>query len=304
MPTEPDKSRPRVCDYEGSDYQSRFWDQGERAYEDQVEGIALKRLLPPGGKLMLEVGAGAGRNTRRYQGFERVVLMDYSLTQLQQAQERLGRGERYIYVAADVYRLPFVPGLFDAATMIRVLHHMEDAPQALAQIREALQQDAIFILEFANKQNLKAILRYLFRRQDWNPFTREPVEFVELNFDFHPKAVIQMLEDLDFQVRRRLAVSYFRLDIVKRLAPLKLLVGLDSLLQPTGNLFQFSPSVFVRARAIGGSHGVEGDAFFCCPACRETLPGMANGYLSCGGCGSKWGIEDGIYNFKEPITSG
>jgi SAM-dependent methyltransferase len=230
--------------------------------------------------------------------------MDYSLTQLQQAQERLGRGERYIYVAADVYRLPFVPGLFDAATMIRVLHHMEDAPQALAQIREALQQDAIFILEFANKQNLKAILRYLFRRQDWNPFTREPVEFVELNFDFHPKAVLQTLEYLDFRVQRRLAVSYFRLDIVKRLVPLKLLVGLDSLLQPTGNLFQFSPSVFVRARAIGGPLGVEGDAFFRCPACRETLPDTANGYLVCGGCGSKWGIEDGIYNFKEPITSG
>jgi ubiquinone/menaquinone biosynthesis C-methylase UbiE len=301
MPTELQKA-PRVCDYEGSDYQSRFWEQGERAYEDQVEAIALRRLLPTGGKLMLEVGAGAGRNTRRYRGFERVVLMDYSLTQLQQAQGRLGRGERYIYVVADVYRLPFVPGLFDAATMIRVVHHMEDAPRALAQIREVLQQEAIFILEFANKQNLKAILRYLLRRQAWSPFSLEAVEFIELNYDFHPKAVSQTLESLDFQIQRRLAVSYFRLEFLKRLVPLKLLVGLDALLQPSGNLFQFSPSVFVRTRAGGGVGGVEGDAFFRCPECRAALPGRGDGYLACDGCGLRWGVEDGIYNFKEPVN--
>ncbi|RPI33324.1 MAG: methyltransferase domain-containing protein [Chloroflexota bacterium] len=97
-----------ICDYEGSDYQSSFWDSGGRAYEDQVEAIALRRLLQPGGDLLLEIGAGAGRNTPRYQGFNRIVLLDYSKTQLEQAQERLGRDERYVYVAANAYRLPFV----------------------------------------------------------------------------------------------------------------------------------------------------------------------------------------------------
>ena len=63
--------RPPVCDYEGSDYQTTFWEQGERDYEDQAEAVALKRLLPVSGKLLLEIGAGAGRNTPRYNGFER-----------------------------------------------------------------------------------------------------------------------------------------------------------------------------------------------------------------------------------------
>src|SRR4030042_6237062 len=121
---------PPVIDYEGSDYQFSFWDRGSRAYEDQVEAIALKRLLPASGKLMLELGAGAGRNTPRYHNFERVVLLDYSLSQLQQAQQRLGKSERFLYVAANIYRLPFVPALFDAATMIRTLHHLADAPLA------------------------------------------------------------------------------------------------------------------------------------------------------------------------------
>jgi ubiquinone/menaquinone biosynthesis C-methylase UbiE len=136
---------------------------------------------------MLELGAGAGRNTPRYAGFDRIVVLDYSTTQLAQAQQRLGRSDKYIYVAADVYRLPFRDGLFDSATMIRVLHHMADAPKALSQIRNILQPGGVFILEFANKLNLKAILRYLLGKQTWSPFTLEPVEFVELNFDFIPK---------------------------------------------------------------------------------------------------------------------
>ena len=173
---------PPICDYEGSDYQTSFWEQGGRAYEDGAERVALRRMLPPSGRLMLEVGAGAGRNTPRYKGFERVVLMDYSTTQLQQAQAVLGRNdEQYLYVAADVYRLPFVPGLFDGATMIRVLHHMTEPEKALAQVRESLQPGSAFILEFANKQNLKAILRYWLKRQEWSPFSEEPVELIELN---------------------------------------------------------------------------------------------------------------------------
>src|SRR5512134_57880 len=147
---------PPVCNYEGSDYQTSFWDKGGREYEDRTEAIALRRLLPQSGRLLLELGAGAGRNTPRYRGFERIVLLDYSRTQLEQAQARLGKSEKYIYVAADAYRLPFIPGLFDAATMIRTLHHMADAPRALGQVRNVLAGEGVFILEFANKLNLKA----------------------------------------------------------------------------------------------------------------------------------------------------
>src|SRR4030095_6571489 len=154
-------TNPPVCNYEDSDYQTSFWDKGGREYEDRTEAIALKRLLPKKGRLLLELGAGAGRNTPRYVGFDRIVLLDYSRTQLEQAQARLGQADKYIYVAADAYRLPFVDGLFDVVTMIRTLHHMADAPKALGQVTNVLHSEGTFILEFANKRNLKAILRYL-----------------------------------------------------------------------------------------------------------------------------------------------
>jgi ubiquinone/menaquinone biosynthesis C-methylase UbiE len=300
-------TQPPVCNYEGSDYQTSFWDKGGREYEDRTEAIAIKRLLPPGGRFLLELGAGAGRNTRRYLGFDRIVLLDYSRTQLEQAQARLGTSDKYIYVAADAYRLPFVDGAFDAATMIRVLHHMADAPRALTQVRNALASGGTFILEFANKQNLKAIFRYLLGRQKWSPFTQEPVEFVKLNFDFHPKAVRKWLEELGFTVERTLTLSHFRVGILKRLVPTAILVFLDSLLQWTGAWWQLTPSVFVKAvleGQAGGSLKRESSMreLFKCPDCGKSPLKDESAYLECPACKKRWGVKDGIYDFREPLS--
>jgi len=295
-----DKERPPVCDYEGSDYQTSFWEQGGREYEDQVEAIALRRLLPPAGKLLLEIGAGAGRNTPRYGGFERIVLLDYSRSQLQQAQHSLGRSDRYIYVAADAYRLPFVPGLFDAATMIRTLHHLAAAAQALQQVHQVLQPGAIFILEFANKQNIKAILRYGLRRQAWSPFTSEPVEFAALNYDFHPRAVREWLRQADFTVERQLTVSHFRIGLLKRYLPLRFLVALDSIAQLSGDYWQLSPSVFIRAQTTASGLVAAPAAFFRCPECGAYPLEEKEGWLPCLACGRGWQVHDGIYDFRQP----
>lgn len=297
---------PPVCDYEGSDYQTSFWEKGGREYEDRTEAIALERLLPKSGHLLLELGAGAGRNTPRYRGFERIVLLDYSRTQLEQAQQRLGKSDQYIYVAADVYRLPFVDGLFDAATMIRVLHHMADAPKALEQIKQVIASNGVFILEFANKLNLKAIVRYLMGRQKWSPFTLEPVEFVKLNFDFHPRAIRNWLNDLGFKIEKTLTLSHFRVGLFKRLIPTGLLVFLDSIFQWSGAFWQLSPSVFVKARLSNGKRQeIPADivSFFKCPGCAHSPLMDQNHFLECPNCKKQWGVKDGIYDFREPIDN-
>ncbi len=294
---------PPICDYEGSTYQTEFWEQGGREYEDRVEAIALRRLLPPKGELLLEVGAGAGRNTPRYQGYDRIVLLDYSITQLQQAQARLGRDERYIYVAADAYRLPFVKGLFDSATMIRVLHHMAHGPKVIRGIREVLRPGGVFILEFANKRNLKAIARYLLRKQTWNPFDPHPIEFVELNFNFHPATTRQWLREAGFAIEQQLTVSHFRIWWLKRVVPISWLVALDAALQWTGNWWQYSPSVFLRSRAQGESVLAAPGTFFRCLQCGNTTFHQTSQQITCQTCGTQWAIHDGIYNFKSPVST-
>lgn len=288
---------PPVCSYEGSDYQDSFWEQGGREYEDLAEAIALKRLLPASGRLMLELGAGAGRNTPRYAQYERVVLLDYSRTQLEQAIARLGAQHRYVYVAADVYHLPFVDGLFDGATMIRTLHHMADTLLALQSVRRVLAYDATFILEFANKRNLKAMLRYLAGKQSWNPYDMEPVEFADLNFDFHPKAIRQWLRACEFDIQRQLSVSHFRMGWPKRHIPARVLAQMDAALQWTGAFAQLTPSVFTRARVAGESAVVMEDAFFQCPSCGQVLPEREQD-IHCPQCGRVWQYHDGIYDFR------
>jgi len=209
---------PPVCDYEGSDYQTSFWDEGGRAYEDAAEALALKKLLPATGRHLLELGAGAGRNTPRYPGYHQITLLDYSHTQLEQARERLGESMRYRFVAADIYRLPFVPGVFDGATMIRTLHHMADAPAALEQVKRVMQPGGTFILEFANKRNLKSIFRHILGRQAWSPFTLEPIEYIPLNFDFHPRAIKEWMGKVGFHIHRTLTVSHMRVGLLKNLS--------------------------------------------------------------------------------------
>jgi len=306
---------PPVCNYEGSDYQQSFWEKGGREYEDLAEALALKRMLPISGKLMLELGAGAGRNTPRYAGFERIVVLDYSTTQLAQAQKKLERSNprgalsKYIYVAADIYRLPFRDSQFDAATMIRALHHMADAPKALRQIRNVLQPNAIFILEFANKLNLKSILRYWLGWQNWNPFTMEPVEFVKLNFNFHPKAIRNWLGELGFTIEKTLTVSHFRLGLLKKIIPAKLLAALDGLFQPTGAFWQYTPSIFMQAKVEEKGGGQIHKIFnvielFKCPQCGNEKLEENKDHLYCSNCKSQWAILDGIYNFREKIKQG
>ncbi len=285
-----------ICSYEGSDYQQTFWDRGGRAYEDRAEALALGRLLPPGGRHLLEIGAGAGRNTLRYAGFEQITLLDYSVSQLEQARGRLGASPRFTYVAADVYRMPFGAGSFDAATMIRTLHHLPRPEAALERVREVVTGMGSFLLEYPNKRNLKAIARWLTRRQGWSPFDLEPVEFARLNFDFHPRTVNAWLAGAMFHVKRQIPVSHLRLGVLKRTFPIGLLLACESFLQRLGAAWLYTPSVFLGAVASGPAQSPRFS--WRCPACGSGKVSGSAGGVRCRNCGRHWPLRSGIYDFR------
>ncbi len=295
---------PPVCDYEGSDYRTRFWEGQGRDYEDRVERIALRRLMPPAGATLIEVGAGFGRLADEYRGYEKVVLFDYSRSLLREAQAHLGGDSRFIFVAGNWYQMPFVAGLFETMVQVRTLHHAADAPALFQQLARIARPGGHYVLEFANKQNLKAILRYGLRRQDWSPFDHAPVEFVELNFDFHPRWIREQLRQAQFAPGRMLTVSHYRFAPLKKLVPASLLVGLDSLAQLTGNWWQLSPSVFVRSAHPTGGETAVPSSFFACPTCLSPLDEVVNGRFHCTNpaCQKQWAVENGLYDFKEPVS--
>jgi SAM-dependent methyltransferase len=294
-----------VCDYEGSTYRTAFW-TAERAYEDAVERVALRALLPPSGRRLIEIGAGFGRLLDLYAGYDEVVLFDYSRTLLQEARAKWGDAApsgrpRYRYVAGDFYALPFVNALFDTVSMVRVIHHAQNAPQALQGIGDVIAPGGAFVLEFANKRNVKAIARWLLRRQTWNPFDPEPIEFAELNFDFHPRWMREQLAQAGLHIQAQRSVSHFRLNLLKRLAPQRWLVTLDRLAQPTGRWWQLTPSVFVKSQAPGDRPAAAEGTFFCCPVCRSAELLEQASALVCQGCQCHWPIHDGLYDFKQAI---
>ena len=290
-----------VCDYEGSDYQTRFWENKGRDYEDLVERIAIRHLLPGQGKRLLEIGAGFGRLADLYQGYEQIVLLDYSKSLLQQAKKRLG-GQKHIYIAANVYQLPLAADQFNAVCMVRVIHHLVDIPLALSQIDRVLGPGGVFLLEFANKCNLKAIMRRTLRLQTWSPFDLEPIEFAPLNFDFHPRWMRTQLEKQGFAIRRMRTLSHFRLALLKRLVPARILSALDGLFQPSGQWWQFTPSVMMLAQRKGiPQTSVPESILFLCPTCRNSNWQTTQSEMHCLSCHTRWRIDDGIYDFKTPI---
>jgi ubiquinone/menaquinone biosynthesis C-methylase UbiE len=295
-----------ICDYEGSDYKARFWQNADRAYEDAVERVAIGRLLPPKGRRIVEFGAGFGRLADLYAGYDEIILLDYSRSLLEQAAETWGHDPRFKFVAADLYHLPFAPAVFDAATMIRVIHHIADVPAALAQIRKAITPGGVFVLEFANKRNLKAMARHLAGKQSWSPYAAEPVEFVKLNFDFHPSWMQAQVAKAGFVVRAKLSASYLRAGFIKRALPLKTMVSIDAALQKTAGVAMLSPSVFVKLEAAGQESQIAsgvasaGDAIFRSPRSGAALRRDGD-VLMCDADGTRWHARGNFFDFKEPV---
>ena len=289
----------RICDYQESCYRYQFWESQDRRYEDLAERIAMRALLPPSGDTLIEVGAGFGRLAPLYQGYRRVVLMDYARSQLEEARRYLPQPERYIMVVADLYNLPFADGLFDTITMVRVMHHLADVPCAFAELYRVSRPQGIVIVEHANKRHWKAIARWLLRLQPWNPFDPQPIEFATLHFDFHPTWVRQRLREAGFALERTRSVSHFRLPLLKRILPPTWLAALDGLLQPSGAWLQFTPSVFLRARAIKPA-AAPPEAFFICPRCHHPELVTTPEHLCCPYCHSRWRVADGIYDLRVP----
>jgi SAM-dependent methyltransferase len=290
-------NRP-ICDYEGSGYRDDFWVGQGREYEDLAERIALRRLLPPRGRRLLEIGAGFGRLADLYAGYDEVVLLDYSRSLLRQAQERRGGDRRFRFVAGDLYDLPFADGYFDAIVMVRVIHHVVDVPLALRQARRVLAGGGGFLFEFANKRNLKAIARYLLRRQPWNPCDPAPVEFVTLNFNFHPAWMAARWAEAGLRPDAIRSLSHFRLAPLKRALPPAWLARADGFFQPSGAWLQYTPSILARLRHAHPPAGPDAANLFRCLACGGTALTPAGAALHCPTCGKDWPAAGGLYDFK------
>lgn len=289
------KPGPRICDYEGSEYRREFWEESDRAYEDAVERLTVRDLLPPRGDSLVDIGAGFGRLAPLYDGYRRVYLLDYALSMLREARSRLG--DSFTYVCADLYHLPFASESIDTAVAVRVLHHVEDVPAAFSEKSRCLRVGGTLVLEYANKRHLKSVLRHLAGRAQTSPVETAPHEFVPLNWNFHPAYVDAQLAGAGLTVRERRSVSHFRLPAVKRHVDPVWLARVDRLLGRPLAPFAPGPSQFCTAAKLTGDP--DGSGIWRCPACGHQPLQEKPEAVPCPSCGMAWPRRDGIFVFRQ-----
>jgi SAM-dependent methyltransferase len=111
-----------------------------REYRQQADNHPPGRLLPllSHPRWFIDFGGRFGHNTRHYRNAAaHYVIVDYSAANLTDAGELLAdelAAGRAFLVRADLNALPFVDAAFDAAIVVRVLHHVPDIERALAEM--------------------------------------------------------------------------------------------------------------------------------------------------------------------------
>ena len=179
------------------------------------------------------------------------MLFDASPAHVEAARQEFRHDPQVSVEQGDAYALPFADGTFDAVVCVRVVHHLEHPGAVFAEFARVLRPGGVLVLEFANKRNLKAILKHALGRQAWSPFTTEPHEYLPLHFDRHPLEVRRLLRRAGLRVEVVRAVSLFRLPMLRDRVPAGWLAAVEGPLQgPLGSMTP-GPSVYVRARKAG-----------------------------------------------------
>jgi ubiquinone/menaquinone biosynthesis C-methylase UbiE len=238
-----------ICDYSGTDYKN-FWSAEDRRYEDLTERLVLRQLLPQKAKNILELGAGFGRLLDEYVGrTKQVVLLDYAANLLLQA--KAGATSHNLEVSlinGNIYELPFKNNSFETVVLVRVSHHLEDPPSVFLEIFRVLEPGGNFIFEYANKRHVLAVLKFLFGRAEYNPFSAEPVRRGQATFfNFSPAEIEKQLKQTGFRIIKIKSVSNFRAPFIKKIFSYKILAFFDRLWSWIFTPLRFGPSIFVKA---------------------------------------------------------
>jgi hypothetical protein len=58
----------------------------------------------------------------------------------------------------------------------------------------------------------------------------------------------------------------------------------------------------VLNRNLAAHEAAGEELFFACPECATPLGDPQDQALVCSGCGRRWPVVDGLYDFKEPLS--
>ncbi|MGC2192054.1 MAG: class I SAM-dependent methyltransferase [Candidatus Dormiibacterota bacterium] len=315
----------RIVDYDsGFDY-CAFW--GNRDYEQWVEARTLRRLLPRLGRAswFADFGGGYGRNAVHYRDVaEHVVLVDYSVSQLTQAAERLApeiQAGRVHLIRADLGQLPLIDSAFEAAMVVRVLHHMTEVERCLTEMGRTVGQR--WLLDVPIKHHALARLRGARRGTSRELKGPEPIVTGSTEYPFYTfqlAAIRECLHRAGFRSHAAASVNNFRRwdqvlppAVVSCLRPA--VYSMELAAQRLGRGW-WGPSQFLlatrrrtRAVQLGPTSAATPPQLADlarrtqCPGCRSPLT-WSVAEANCGGCGRHYPLRHGFWDFSVATDGG
>ncbi len=240
-----------VSDYNGYDYKKDFWENTGREYEDQADRMAIRKLLPKRMEKFADMGGGYGRLANEYlKRAHKVIIFDYSKTELEQAKEVYG--DKIETRAGDIYELPFKDEELDGLMMIRVTHHLKYMDKALAELYRVLKPGGVAVIEVANKRTLPKMARFVTGKSKVNPFDKKVANYKDIAkngfFNYHPKYVEELFDKTGFKCERVLSVSNFRSKGLKKVFGTQNLVKMEDKAQKILAPVRFAPSIYYKLR--------------------------------------------------------
>lgn len=244
--------------YDTYDYPS-YWEG--REYEHASEVIAIKAFLAKINEIgtVLEIGAGYGRLAGTYiYRAQKVILSDPSAKLLKIARETYKdqKNVRYIQSSMENLAQKIRKNSIDLVIMVRVIHHLGDAAEVIAQVNRLLKNNGYFILEFANKAHFKANIKEFFKGNITFPLDIFPKEIKgrrtrknTLPFlNYHPDIIKNKLEENGFEIIEKRSVSNIRSTFIKQHVGTQTLITISRFLQIPLSYINFGPSIFILAR--------------------------------------------------------
>lgn len=229
---------------------AQFWTG--RDYEHHAELAALRRLLA--GRRYehaADIGGGFGRLAVILTEYAaRVTLVDPSTQQLELSRE-IFPGQPFDRQLAEAVKLPFADGSIDLAVMVRVLHHLPDPDNELAEFARVLRPGGHAVVEAANSAHAGRRVAAFLRGQ------RIPAEPVDIRsaesrrrgtapyVNHHPGTITRQLAAVGLDVRQVLSVSNFRHRLAKAVVPHSMLLAAECASQQLFARVHFGPSVFL-----------------------------------------------------------
>lgn len=241
-----------LVDYDDPSFNYKnYWQK--RQYEHFSEELVLRKFfkLIPQKESLVDIGGGFGRLTPFYASiFRKSVLLDPSERLLKVAKKLTKKYSNFRVIKGIACELPLENESFDAALMVRTVHHLPSPDRAFKEINRILKPNGYFILEFANKLHFKAILRAILSLNFYYLTDHTPVKKSEeiIFFNLHPQAIRSLLFKNGFRIIKAVSVSNFRSTFLKKILPLKILLFLENITQRVFPAYTSGPSVFILAQ--------------------------------------------------------